>query len=108
MRAMRTLNLPRFVALVLTLVALIVSAGNSLAQAVRATASLSTNNTKVGEPVEYSIAISTSVSSDNIKFPAVDGLEIHGTSIGTSFSFSNGLSSRQTTVTYVLIPRREG
>ena len=69
---------------------------------------LSSSTASVGEAVEYDLIIEGESAADSPPAPAVDGLELRGTSQSSQLSFINGNVSRRVTYTYTLIPKREG
>jgi hypothetical protein len=69
---------------------------------------LSTSSVSVGEAVEYDLTIEGDSAPDNPPVPVVDGLELRGTSQSSQLSFINGNVSRRVTITYTLVPKREG
>jgi hypothetical protein len=70
--------------------------------------SLSSATATVGEPVDYELTIDGSFDAADVPVPAVDGLEVRGTSQGSQLSIVGGDVQRRTSYTYRLIPTREG
>ncbi len=68
---------------------------------------LSTNTASVGEAVEYELTIEGELS-ENPPSPNVDGIEMRGTSQSRQMSFVNGNVTNRLTLTYTLVPKREG
>ena len=69
---------------------------------------LSTSTASVGEAVEYELTIEGNDAPDNPPVPNVDGLELRGTTQSKQLSFVNGNVSHRVTLTYTLVPKREG
>jgi hypothetical protein len=70
--------------------------------------SLSSRTASVGEAVDYELSIEGLFDPDEAPVPQVDGLELRGTSHGSQMMIAGGSFTRTTTVTYRLVPRREG
>ena len=69
---------------------------------------LSSNSAGVGEAVEYALIIEGDSAPENPPMPNVDGLEVRGTIQSSQLSIINSNVTRRVTITYTLVPRREG
>ena len=74
----------------------------------RVRGTLSTNTASVGEAIEYELMIEGGEAPENQPSPAVDGIEVRGTSQSRQMSFINGNVTNRNTITYTLVPKREG
>jgi hypothetical protein len=74
----------------------------------RVRGTLSTNTAGVGEAVEYELTIEGDSAPENPPVPIVDGLELRGTSQSSQLSITNSNVTRRVTITYTLVPKREG
>jgi hypothetical protein len=80
----------------------------SVAAEPRVTATLSSDTVGVGESVDYELTVDGAFSAEEIAAPAVNGLEVRGTSQSSQLLISGSDFSRRTTLTYRLIPQRQG
>ena len=92
---------------VVGLLALLLPLCAALAES-RVRGTLSSASVSVGEAVEYDLIIEGDAAPDNPPVPAVDGLELRGTSQSSQLSIVNANVSRRVTFTYTLIAKREG
>jgi hypothetical protein len=93
---------------ILFLTALLLFAASAVAQDVPVKASVSQSTVGLQEQVEYNIEISSQAESQ-VQPPPFEGFRVLGPpSQGTQFSMINGQTSYTKTITYVLIPQKEG
>lgn len=69
---------------------------------------LSAPTVGLGESVDYELTIEGGEAPRNPPVPNVDGLEVRGTSQSSQLSIVNMNVSRRVTITYTLVPKREG
>jgi len=74
----------------------------------RVRATLSSPTVGVGESVNYELTVEGDEAPQNPPVPNVDGLEVRGTSQSSQLSIINTNVTRRVTVTYTLVPKREG
>jgi hypothetical protein len=74
----------------------------------RVRGSLSSPTVGLGESVDYELTIEGAEAPQNPPVPNVDGLEVRGTSQSSQLSIVNSNVSRRVTITYTLVPKREG
>jgi len=70
--------------------------------------SLSSPTVGVGESVDYELTIEGAEAPRNPPALSVDGLEVRGTSQSSQLSIVNFDVTRRVTITYTLVPKREG
>lgn len=74
----------------------------------KASGTLSSSTAAVGEAVTYTLTIEGEFESDKAPVPQVDGLEVRGSNYSSQLMIVNFDATRRVTISYRLVPLREG
>lgn len=74
----------------------------------KASGTLSSPTAAVGEAVTYTLTVEGEFESDKAPVPQVDGLEVRGSNYSSQLMIVNFDATRRVTISYRLVPLREG